>query len=156
MAKQIKDTADLIEDICLELPEYKYLLTIPGFGPYISARTLAAIGDPFRFDNRKQVIKMSGFDLSANRTGKTAKKAVPVISKKGNGELRYALYQAALVASSRTDLFRAYFAKILRGREREPGIKTKMRVKLAVKMLVIAWTLMKTKQSFDPEHLNID
>ena len=99
---------------------------------------------------------MAGFDLSANRTGKTAKKAVPVISKKGSGELRSALYQAASVAAGRTDLFRAYFTKILRGREREPGIRTKMRVKLAVKMLVIAWKLMKTKQSFDPDHINID
>ncbi len=90
------------------------------------------------------------------RTGKTSDQAVPVISKKGNGELRYALYQAAHVAAGRTDLFRAYFTKTLRGRERERGIKTKMRVKLAAKMLIIAWTLMKTKQPFDPEYLNID
>ncbi len=156
VAKQIQKTADLIEDICLEFPEYSYLLTIPGFGPYISAKVLASIGDPFRFDNRKQVIKMSGYDLSAKRSGKTSNQAVPVISKKGNGELRYALYQAANVAAGRTDLFRAYFTKILRGRERERGIKTKMRVKLAAKMLIIAWTLMKTKQPFDPEYLNID
>ena len=149
-------TLDEIEDICLEFPDYSYLLTIPGFGPYISAKVLASIGDPFRFNNRKQVIKMAGYDLSAKRSGKTSDQAVPVISKKGNGELRYALYQAANVAAARTDLFRAYFTKILRGRERERGIKTKMRVKLAAKMLVIAWTLMKTKQSFDPEHLNID
>jgi transposase len=156
VAKQIQKTADLIKDICLELPEYRYLLTIPGFGPYISAKVLASIGDPLRFNNRKQVIKMAGYDLSANRSGKTSDQAVPVISKKGNGELRYALYQAAHVAASRTDLFRAYFTKILRGRERERGIKTKMRVKLAAKMLIIAWTLMKTKESFDPDHLNID
>ena len=156
VAKQIQKTADLIEDICREFPEYSYLLTIPGFGPYISAKVLASIGDPFRFDNRKQVIKMSGYDLSAKRSGKTSNQAVPVISKKGNGELRYALYQAANVAAARTDLFRAYFTKILRGRERERGIKTKMRVKLAAKMLIIAWTLMKTKQPFDPEYLNID
>jgi transposase len=156
VAKQIQKTADLIEDVCLEFIEYSYLLTIPGFGPYISAKVLASIGDPFRFDNRKQVIKMSGYDLSAKRSGKTSDQAVPVISKKGNGELRYALYQAANVAAGRTDLFRAYFTKILRGRERERGIKTKMRVKLAAKMLIIAWTLMKTKQSFDPKYLNID
>ena len=156
IAKQIQKTADLIEDICLEFSEYSYLLTIPGFGPYISAKVLASIGDPFRFDNRKQVIKMAGYDLSAKRSGKTSDQAVPVISKKGNGELRYALYQAANVAAARTGLFRAYFTKILRGRERERGIKTKMRVKLAAKMLIIAWTLMKTKQPFDPEYLNID
>jgi transposase len=154
--EQIKKTDNLIKDFCLEFDEYSYLLTIPGFGPYISARVLASIGDPFRFENRKQLIKMAGYDLCANRSGKTSDKAIPVISKKGNGELRYALYQAAKVASVRVDLFKTYFTKLLRGRERERGIKTKMCVKLAAKMLVIAWTLMKKRESFDPVYLNIE
>ncbi len=153
---QIKKTADLIEDFCLEFPEYSYLLTIPGFGPYVSARVLASIGDPFRFENRKQLIKLSGYDLCADRSGKTSAKAVPIISKKGNGELRYALYQAANVAAARVDLFRTYFTRLLRGRERERGIKTKMRVKLAAKMLVIGWTLMKKREVFNPDYLNIE
>ena len=152
----IRKTGDLIEEISLDFPEYSYLLTIPGFGPYISSTVLATIADPLRFKNRKQVIKMSGYDLCANRSGKTSDKAVPVISKHGNSELRYALFQAAKVASARVDHFRSYFAKMLRGRERERGIITKMRVKLAAKMLVIAWTLMKKREPFDPVHLNID
>jgi transposase len=154
--QQVQKTNDLIEDFCLEFSEYSYLLTIPGFGPYVSARVLASIGDPFRFENRKQLIKLAGYDLCANRSGKKSAKAVPVISKKGNGELRYALYQAANVAATRVDHFRAYFTRLLRGRERERGIKTKMRVKLAAKMLVIAWTLMKKKEVFDPAYLNIE
>ena len=152
---QIRDTEDLIEQISMDYPEYSYLLTIPGFGRYISARVLSAIGDPFRFKNRRQVLKMAGLDLCANRSGKTSDSAIPVISKKGSSDLRYALYQAAHVASSRVDHFRAYFANMLRGREREKGIQTKMRVKLSAKMLVIAWTLMKRKEVFDPAYLNI-
>ena len=154
--QQVKDTEAAIKKDAREFDEYSYLLTIPGFGPYISARVLASIGDPFRFKNRKQLIKMAGYDLCAKRSGKTSDKAVPVISKKGSSELRYALYQAAKVASARVDLFRTYFTKLLRGRERERGIKTKMCVKLAVKMLVIAWTLMKKREVFDPAHLNIE
>jgi transposase len=153
---QIQKTNDFIEDVCLEFPEYSYLLTIPGFGPYISARVLASIGDPFRFENRKQLIKMAGYDLCANRSGKTSNKALPVISKKGNSELRYALYQAANVAAARVDLFRSYFTKLLHGREREQGIKTKMHVKLAAKMLVIAWTLMKKGEVFNADYLDIE
>ena len=99
---------------------------------------------------------MSGYDLCANRSGRTSDKAIPVISKKGNSELRYALYQAAKVAAARVDLFRTYFTKLLRGRERERGIKTKMRVKLAAKMLVIAWTLMKKREVFNPDYINIE
>ena len=99
---------------------------------------------------------MAGFDLCANRSGKSSDKAIPVISKNGNAELRYAVYQAANVASSKVDSFRIYFSKMLKGRERERGIITKMRVKLAAKMLVIAWTLMKRREPFDPAHLDTD
>lgn len=145
-----------IKDICSQIPEYKYLLTIPGFGPAVSSNVVAGIGNPFRFDKVSQVIKTSGYDLSANRSGKNSDKAVPVISKKGKADLRYALYQAAMVASTKNQYFIKYFTEKLRGREREKGIKTKMRVKLAAKMLVIAWTLMKKKEPFNPDYLKIE
>lgn len=37
---------------------------------------------------------------------------------------------------------------MLKGRELERGIKLKMKVKLAAKLLVVAWTLMKRKEHF--------
>jgi len=158
--QQVKDSIrtvdERIEDICLGFPEYSYLLTIPGFGPDVSSKVLGAIGNPFRFDNGKQVLKLAGYDLSANRSGKSSDSAVPVISKRGKAYLRYALYQAAFVASTSNRHFIIYYTNKLRGREREKGIKTKMKVKLAAKMLIIAWTLMKKKEPFDPEFLNIE
>ena len=153
--ESISEVEEKIEEICLNFPEYKYLLSMPGFGKDISSKVLGAIGDPFRFDNAKQVIKLSGWDLNANRSGKSSVYATAVISKKGKADLRYALYQAALVASSRNQLFVAYFTEKLRQRSREKGIKTKMRVKLAAKLLVIAWTLMKKREPFNPEYLKV-
>ena len=144
-----------IEDICLQFPEYSYLLTIPGFGPDISSKVLGAIGNPFRFDTGKQVLKMAGMDLSAKRSGKRSQASIPVLSKKGKADLRYALYQAALIASSKNTNFVIYYTNKLRGREKEKGIKTKMRVKLAAKLLIIAWTLMKKQEPFDPEYLKL-
>ena len=47
-------------------------------------------------------------------------------------------------------------ANMLRGRELEKGIQTKMRVKLAAKMLIVAWTLMKRKEVFDPAHFKLE
>jgi len=154
--RQLKEIADLMEDFCMEFVEYSCLLTIPGFGPYIAARVLASIANPWRFDSSNQVIKLAGYDLGANRSGKTSNEAVPVISKRGNGELRYALYQAAHVASTRNRDFIRYFTRMLRDRQRERGIKTKMRVKLAAKMLKIAWTIMKKQEAFDPEYLSME
>ena len=150
---QLKQVADQMEDICLQFAEYNWLLSIPGFGPYVAVRVLASISNPWRFDSSNQVLKMAGYDLGANRSGKRSDDAVPVISKRGNSELRYALYQAAHVASTRNRDFIGYFTRILRGRERERGIKTKMKVKLAAKMLKIAWTLMKKQEAFDPNYL---
>jgi len=146
---------DKIEEICLQFPEYSCLLTIPGFGPDVSAKVLGAIGNPFRFDTGKQALKLAGMDLSANRSGKKSQGSIPVLSKKGKAELRYALYQAALIASSKNTNFVIYYTNKLRGREKEKGIKTKMRVKLAAKMLIIAWTLMKKQEPFNPEYLNL-
>ena len=152
----IKETEQKIEEVCQQFPEYPYLLTIPGFGPDVAAKVLAAIGDPDRFDNGRQVLKLAGLDLSADRSGKDSDKAIPEISKRGKADLRYALYQAAFIASTKNQDFMRYYTNKLRGREREKGIHTKMMVKLSAKMVLIAWTLMKKKEAFDPGHLNAE
>jgi transposase len=148
----VKKTDTAIAETCAQFPEYACLLSIPGFGPDISAKVLGAVGSPHRFENERQVLKMAGLDLSADRSGKKTDGA-PVISKKGKADLRYGLYQAALVASTANHCLMNYFTGKLRGREREKGIATKMRIKLAAKMLVIAWTLMKKKEMFDPSRM---
>jgi transposase len=145
-----------LEEICKKFPEYPCLLTIPGYGPDVSSKVLGAIGEPDRFQNGKQVLKMAGLDLSADRSGKDSEKAIPEISKRGKADLRDALYQAALIASVQNRNVMVYYTKKLRGREREKGIQIKMRVKLAAKLLVIAWTLMKKKEKFNPAYLNAE
>lgn len=158
--QQVRESIGAVDEhikaICIKFPQYPYLLTIPGFGPDVSSKVLGAIGNPLRFKAGKQVLRLAGWDLSANRSGEGSNAAVPKISKKGKASLRYALYQAALIASIRNRHFMTYFTNKLRGREREKGIKTKMRVKLAAKMLVIAWTLMKKQEAFDPSYLNLE
>jgi len=152
----VQDVEEKILEICSQFPEYEFLLSIPGFGPDVSSKVLGAIGDPFRFQNGRQVLKMAGLDLSAERSGKTSESAIPAISKKGKADLQYALYQAAFIASTKNQDFIVYYTNKIRGREREPGIKIKMRVKLAAKLLILAWTLMKKKEPFHPDYLAIE
>ena len=151
--EQIAEIDNAIEDLCSRFEQYQYLRSIPGFGPYVSAVVLAAIGDAERFENASQLLRLAGLDLNAKRSGKKSAAAVPVISKKGKADLRYALYQAALVASSLTADFNNYYHRLLEGRQREKGIRTKMLVKLAAKFLIIAWTLMKKKEPFNPDYI---
>ncbi len=118
--KQIREalraTEAKITGICRGFPEYEYLLTIAGFGPDVSSKVLGALGDPFRFDRGTQVLKMAGLDLVADRSGKRSDGVVPVISKNGKADLRYALYQAVMSASSREREFIIWFTNRLRGR----------------------------------------
>jgi transposase len=149
---EIAQTMKQIEGLCQSLPGYKLLLSIPVFGPYIAALVLATLADPLRFASRKQVIRLAGLDLNANRSGKKSQDSVPVISKKAMPTCA-ALYQAALIASYHNDGFRRLYQRMLDGRQGERGIKTKARVKLAAKMLVIAWTMLKNNDPFDETRL---
>ena len=151
--EMITETDIRIAAVCRQLPGHKSVNSIPGFGPVITAEVMTALGDPHRFTSSKQVLKLAGLDLSASRSGKSSEKASAKISKKGKAALRYALYQSALIATTRNKYFIEYFSKLVAGREREQGIKTKMRVKVAAKMLVIAWTLWKKEEVFQGKYL---
>jgi transposase len=155
--KQVKEELsrlmEQIQDLCHSLKGYRLLLSIPGFGPYIAALVLAKLADPFRFARSNQVIRMAGLDLNASRSGKKSQDSIPVISKKGDADLRYALYQAALIASYHNDGFRRIYHRMISNRQGERGIKTKARVKLAAKMLIIAWTMLKNNEPFDETRL---
>jgi transposase len=83
LRETIKTTDERIRETCRQFPEYGYRLTIPGFGPDVSAKVIGALGNPFRFQNRKQVLMMAGLDLGAYRSGKTSEAVTPVISKTG-------------------------------------------------------------------------
>ncbi len=71
--RQIKrELEKQLKDVGQTFPAYAYLLSIPGFGPIVSAMTLAAIGDAHRYTSRKQILRLAGLDLSASRSGKPA------------------------------------------------------------------------------------
>jgi hypothetical protein len=65
-----KETEGKIQELCDQFSEHQYLLTNPWFGPDVSAEVLEAIGDPYRFQNGKKVLKLGGLDLSADRSGR--------------------------------------------------------------------------------------
>jgi transposase len=147
------ETDARIAAVCRQLPGYRSLMSIPGFGPVVTAEVMTALGNPHRFTSGKQVLKLAGLDLSASRSGKNSANVGAKISKKGKAPLRYVLYQSALIATSRNKYFVEYLARLIVGREREQGIKTKMRVKVAAKMLVMAWTLWKNEGVFQGKYL---
>jgi transposase len=108
------------------------------------------------FSCGKQVLKVAGHDLSADRSGKKTSNAVPIISKRGKAGLRYAIYQAAHLTSPTATQISWPITPINLDRGKEKGIGTKMQVKLAAKLLIIAWIRMKKKEVFDSAYLNME
>jgi len=146
----LREIEQRMDAVANPMPGYRCVTSIPGVGPVLAAMILSAIGDPRRFQHPRQVLRLAGLDLCASRSGKSSNQAVPKISKQGKGGLRYALVQASIIASHSNAATRTYFSRLLEGREQERGIRLKMHVKMAAKLLVVAWTLMKNDETFDP------
>lgn len=150
LREELREAEDRMVQAAQRLPGYASVISVPGIGPAVAAMTLAAIGDAHRFQHPRQVLRTAGLDLCASRSGKTSERVVPKISKQGKPMLRYALVQGARVAARSSEPVRAYFTQLLEGRQQERGIRGKRTVKLASKLLVVAWTLMKKGEVFDP------
>jgi hypothetical protein len=73
---------------CEGREDYAHLLSIPGFGPHVSALVLTALGDPRRSQHRDHVLRLARLDLHAKRIDRKSAPAIPVISKRGRGPVR--------------------------------------------------------------------
>jgi hypothetical protein len=102
------------------LPEYQYPLSISDFGPDVSSKVLGEVGEPFRFQVEKQVLKLAGWDLNAEPSGKSPDGVRPVIPEKGKAHLRYVLYKAAMIASTKSQHFVVYLPISFGGRRGSP------------------------------------
>lgn len=151
LKEEVLEVENNLHLLCQLIPAYNLLLTIPGFGPYVAAVVLSSLHDVSLFHHVGQVLKLAGYDLMTAQSGK--RKGKTVISKRGKGELRYALYIAAQIASTRSNIFKAYFKSQLVKKGQEKGAKTKVKVKLAAKLLTIAYTMLKKGKPFNPSYL---
>ncbi len=77
--ESLRATDEKIQEICFQFPQYEYLMSIPDFRPDVSFKVWGGIGDPGRFQNGRQLLKTTGLDLNAERSGKTSDMATPVI-----------------------------------------------------------------------------
>lgn len=110
--KQIKLLDRQIEKIFSEIPEKKYLLSIPGINKILGATILAEIGDISKFvskDGADKIVALAGLDGRTRESGKSAGQVK--VSKRGSTDLRWALWQAALVAARFDPMFKHIYLK---------------------------------------------
>ena len=147
----LTDKLDEIEESlhqkCREIPYAENLLEIKGIGENILAGILAEMGDVSRFDDVKEVQKLSGLGLVACSSGKH--KGETKISHRGRKRLRYWLFQAARSAVSHAEEFKmlhVYYTT----RPDNPLKKMQSLMVVACKILRVFFTILRTGQKYDP------
>ncbi|MFZ5769116.1 MAG: transposase [Bacillota bacterium] len=92
-------------------------MSIRGVGSVVAATVLGEAGDFRRFENWKQLRKLSGYNLVEQSSGQN--KGQSMISKRGRPALRHVLYLAAVVAIAKNRDFQALYASLTM-RQRNP------------------------------------
>lgn len=96
--EQLASVESTLHRKCREIPYAENILAINGVGENILSGILAEMGDISRFDDVKEIQKLSGMGLVACSSGKH--KGQTKISHRGRKRLRYWLFQAAKSAVS--------------------------------------------------------
>lgn len=135
---------------CREIPYAENILEINGIGENILAGILAEMGDISRFDDVKEIQKLSGMGLVACSSGKH--KGQTKISHRGRKRLRYWLFQAAKSAVSHADEFKQLH-EYYTTRTNNPLKKMQSLIVIACKILRVIYTILKTGTTYDPQKM---
>lgn len=134
----------------MEIPHSENILEINGVGENILAGILAEMGDISRFDDVKEIQKLSGMGLVACSSGKH--KGQTKISHKGRKRLRYWLFQATKSAVAHAVEFKqlhAYYTT----RSMNPLKKMQSLVVIDCKILRVIYTILNTGMKYDQERM---
>lgn len=138
---------------CHEIPHTDNILEISGIGENTFSGILAEMGDISRFDDVKEIQKLSGLGLVACSSGKH--KGETKISHRGRKRLRYWLFQAAKSVVAHAEEFKElhiYYTT----RVDNPLKKMQSLIVIACKLLRIIFAILKNGTVYDPKKMLMD
>lgn len=148
--EQLIEIQNRINEKCQEIPYAENALEISGIGENILSGILAEMGDISRFDDVKEIQKLSGLGLVACSSGKH--KGETKISHRGRKRLRYWLFQGAKSAVAHAEEFKElhlYYTT----RAENPLKKMQSLIVIACKLLRIIYTTLKNGTVYDPKKM---
>jgi len=136
--RQLQDMMTQVEQLLEIIPGTEEMLTIPGVAIVTLAGFLAEVGDLQGYEHSQQIIRLAGFNLKENSSGK--KKGKSTITKRGRSRLRALLFRAVMPMVAKNAVFKAlhhYFTK----RSNNPLKKKQSLVALCGKLIRVLYTL---------------
>jgi transposase len=129
--------------------DLRRLQTIPGVGPIVAATVLAVVSDVRRFADAKHAASYAGLVPATYHSGD--REAYGRITKRGSGELRAMLCEAAHQAGRPTHPLHPYFASLCAKR----GYKMAT-IAVAHRLARITFAMLRDGTDFDVAKLNIE
>ena len=122
------------------------LTSIPGVGIVSASSFLGEIGNPKRFSNPQQIVRLAGYNLVENSSG--LHKSKTKISKRGRKNLRSILYKMALVLVCKNKEMKSLY-NYLRTREKNPLKQKQALIVIAEKAVRVMFNLMINQNNYD-------
>jgi len=144
----INDVTKRLDALAEKRPEIERLQTIPGIGPRTAEALVVALDHPERFRNAGQLGAYVGTVPYVYQSGDTLRHGR--ITKAGNRRLRALLVQAAWVAVTTDDQWKALFERLC------AGTKTRRRIAIvacARRLAITAWALLRHRTTYQPGRL---
>jgi transposase len=125
------------------------LQTVPGVGPIVALTALAVFSDVQRFPSAKHAASYTGLVPSTHQSGRCDRHGH--LTKRGSGELRAMLCEAAHQARRRTSPLHPYFTKLCA----RHGYKRAV-IALAHRLCRILFALLRDGTVFDAAKLGLE
>ncbi len=151
--KDILEIDKILSKFCAANDVFRQLLTMPGFGIFITSVFKSTVGNIDDFIHYRQILKLSGLDIETMSSGKF--KGKEKISKKGNSMFRSAICQATNVAVSKNKVIRQMFQDKLKEQGNSKDAKAKLKIKFAEKFIRTVFVMLKNNVPFDINLFNV-
>jgi transposase len=138
--EQLKRVISAMTASLAPMPETPYLLSMKSLGTVSAAIFLAEVGDPNRYHNAAQWVKLAGIQPTPNSSGKKQRSQTPM-SRQGRSRLRTMLYFTCLRLVHQDDHFAQLYSHLQR-RPNNPLTKMQALGVLMNKLLHILWALV--------------
>ena len=153
LSEKLQEVVKQLEEKFKEIPHAENALEIPGIGENILSGIIAEMGDIARFDEAKEIQKLSGLGLVSCSSGKH--KGETKISHRGRKRLRYWLFQGAKSVVVHDEHFKKLH-EYYTTRKENPLKKMQSLIVIACKLMRVIYTILKKGVRYDPEKMMRD
>lgn len=145
ISQSVQRVEERLDAIGAADPQVKLVRSIPGVGPRLSEIVVAAIDDPGRFQNAKQVASYAGLVPRQYQSGAMNRQGR--ISGQGNKLLRSLLVEVSWLGLRHNPWMKEVFDQVCR------GIKTRRKlaiVAVARRLLIRCWAILRDQRPWAP------